>query len=150
MWDLIEDDWISSAKDMCSVVVVFSLWPASYFKGLAVGLGIGALAEVAKKSLRPEERNGKLFLHSHPFSFFVSFPFSFFFSPEATDCLRSYLKDCILMKVGRLVSSFLFNIILLRFLSSYWSKPQPQCVDKDGDIFGRILLLALFTEFIFS
>lgn len=29
------------------------------FGGLAVGLGIGALAEVAKKSLRPEERNGK-------------------------------------------------------------------------------------------
>lgn len=27
--------------------------------GLAVGLGIGALAEVAKKSLRPEEKNGK-------------------------------------------------------------------------------------------
>uniref|UniRef100_A0A6J0UWB3 Atypical kinase COQ8A, mitochondrial n=1 Tax=Pogona vitticeps TaxID=103695 RepID=A0A6J0UWB3_9SAUR len=29
------------------------------FGGLAVGLGIGALAEVAKKSLRPEERSGK-------------------------------------------------------------------------------------------
>ncbi|XP_054835348.1 atypical kinase COQ8A, mitochondrial [Eublepharis macularius] len=29
------------------------------FGGLAVGLGIGALAEVAKKSLRSEERNGK-------------------------------------------------------------------------------------------
>jgi len=27
--------------------------------GLAVGLGIGALAEVAKKSLRSEEKNGK-------------------------------------------------------------------------------------------
>ncbi|XP_074845970.1 atypical kinase COQ8A, mitochondrial [Carettochelys insculpta] len=29
------------------------------FGGLAVGLGIGALAEVAKKSFRPEDRNGK-------------------------------------------------------------------------------------------
>lgn len=27
--------------------------------GLAVGLGIGALAEVAKKSLRSEDKNGK-------------------------------------------------------------------------------------------
>ncbi|KAG8123345.1 putative Chaperone activity of bc1 complex-like protein, partial [Naja naja] len=30
---------------------------SSFILGLAVGLGIGALAEVAKKSLRPEERN---------------------------------------------------------------------------------------------
>ncbi|XP_070590434.1 atypical kinase COQ8A, mitochondrial [Erythrolamprus reginae] len=38
------------------------------FGGLAVGLGIGALAEVAKKSLRPEERNGKkAVLDSSPF-----------------------------------------------------------------------------------
>ncbi|NXL53470.1 COQ8A kinase, partial [Podilymbus podiceps] len=38
------------------------------FKGLAVGLGIGALAEVAKKSLRPEERNGKkAVMDSSPF-----------------------------------------------------------------------------------
>uniref|UniRef100_A0A0K8S1R8 Atypical kinase COQ8A, mitochondrial n=1 Tax=Crotalus horridus TaxID=35024 RepID=A0A0K8S1R8_CROHD len=38
------------------------------FGGLAVGLGIGALAEVAKKSLRSEERNGKkAVLDSSPF-----------------------------------------------------------------------------------
>ncbi|KFP00461.1 hypothetical protein N300_06285, partial [Calypte anna] len=38
------------------------------FGGLAVGLGIGALAEVAKKSLRPEERNGKkAVMDSSPF-----------------------------------------------------------------------------------
>uniref|UniRef100_A0A8C8R511 Atypical kinase COQ8A, mitochondrial n=1 Tax=Pelusios castaneus TaxID=367368 RepID=A0A8C8R511_9SAUR len=38
------------------------------FGGLAVGLGIGALAEVAKKSLRPEERNGKkAIMDSSPF-----------------------------------------------------------------------------------
>ncbi|NXD23464.1 COQ8A kinase, partial [Spelaeornis formosus] len=38
------------------------------FGGLAVGLGIGALAEVAKKSLRPEERSGKkAVLDSSPF-----------------------------------------------------------------------------------
>uniref|UniRef100_A0A8C9G9J3 Atypical kinase COQ8A, mitochondrial n=1 Tax=Pavo cristatus TaxID=9049 RepID=A0A8C9G9J3_PAVCR len=38
------------------------------FVGLAVGLGIGALAEVAKKSLRPEERNGKkAVMDSSPF-----------------------------------------------------------------------------------
>uniref|UniRef100_A0A8D0GL27 Atypical kinase COQ8A, mitochondrial n=1 Tax=Sphenodon punctatus TaxID=8508 RepID=A0A8D0GL27_SPHPU len=38
------------------------------FGGLAVGLGIGALAEVAKKSLRSDERNGKKsVLDSSPF-----------------------------------------------------------------------------------
>ncbi|XP_067420942.1 atypical kinase COQ8A, mitochondrial [Emydura macquarii macquarii] len=38
------------------------------FGGLAVGLGIGALAEVAKKSLRSEERNGKkAVMDSSPF-----------------------------------------------------------------------------------
>ncbi|MBN3314403.1 COQ8A kinase, partial [Atractosteus spatula] len=39
------------------------------FGGLAVGLGIGALAEVAKKSLRSEDRNGdkKAVLDSSPF-----------------------------------------------------------------------------------
>uniref|UniRef100_A0A8C5S4K8 Atypical kinase COQ8A, mitochondrial n=1 Tax=Laticauda laticaudata TaxID=8630 RepID=A0A8C5S4K8_LATLA len=38
------------------------------FGGLAVGLGIGALAEVAKKSLRSEERSGKkAVLDSSPF-----------------------------------------------------------------------------------
>ncbi|KAG5857239.1 atypical kinase COQ8A, mitochondrial-like [Anguilla rostrata] len=39
------------------------------FGGLAVGLGIGALAEVVKKSLRSEERNGgkKAILDSSPF-----------------------------------------------------------------------------------
>uniref|UniRef100_A0A8B9SCN7 Atypical kinase COQ8A, mitochondrial n=1 Tax=Apteryx owenii TaxID=8824 RepID=A0A8B9SCN7_APTOW len=38
------------------------------FGGLAVGLGIGALAEVAKKSLRPDERNGKkAVMDSSPF-----------------------------------------------------------------------------------
>uniref|UniRef100_A0A8V0Z4A1 Atypical kinase COQ8A, mitochondrial n=1 Tax=Gallus gallus TaxID=9031 RepID=A0A8V0Z4A1_CHICK len=38
------------------------------FGGLAVGLGIGALAEVAKKSLRPEERSGKkAVMDSSPF-----------------------------------------------------------------------------------
>ncbi|XP_043915530.1 atypical kinase COQ8A, mitochondrial [Protopterus annectens] len=37
------------------------------FGGLAVGLGIGALAEVAKKSLKQEERNGKAILDSSPF-----------------------------------------------------------------------------------
>ncbi|MBN3309144.1 COQ8A kinase, partial [Amia calva] len=39
------------------------------FGGLAVGLGIGALAEVAKKSLRPEEKHGdkKAVLDSSPF-----------------------------------------------------------------------------------
>ncbi|XP_041108677.1 atypical kinase COQ8A, mitochondrial [Polyodon spathula] len=39
------------------------------FGGLAVGLGIGALAEVAKKTLRPEERSGhkKAVLDSSPF-----------------------------------------------------------------------------------
>ncbi|XP_025024519.1 atypical kinase COQ8A, mitochondrial isoform X2 [Python bivittatus] len=38
------------------------------FGGLAVGLGIGALAEVAKKSLRSEDRNGKkAILDSSPF-----------------------------------------------------------------------------------
>lgn len=45
----------------------------SYFKGLAVGLGIGALAEVAKKSLRPEERSG----NGKPFQC----PCIFFFPP---------------------------------------------------------------------
>ncbi|KAM4679791.1 atypical kinase COQ8A, mitochondrial isoform 3-T3 [Amazona ochrocephala] len=35
------------------------------FGGLAVGLGIGALAEVAKKSLRPEERNDDAFINPH-------------------------------------------------------------------------------------
>lgn len=58
----------------------FSFWLecfSSYFEGLAVGLGIGALAEVAKKSLRPEERSGK------PFQF-LCFLFSLFFilSPD--------------------------------------------------------------------
>uniref|UniRef100_A0A7M4E6B7 Atypical kinase COQ8A, mitochondrial n=1 Tax=Crocodylus porosus TaxID=8502 RepID=A0A7M4E6B7_CROPO len=38
------------------------------FGGLAVGLGIGALAEVAKKSLRSEDRNGKkAVMDSSPF-----------------------------------------------------------------------------------
>lgn len=31
-----------------------------FVSGLAVGLGIGALAEVAKKSLRSDEKNGKI------------------------------------------------------------------------------------------
>nr|XP_026650262.1 atypical kinase COQ8A, mitochondrial isoform X2 [Zonotrichia albicollis] len=35
------------------------------FGGLAVGLGIGALAEVAKKSLRPEERSDDAFINPH-------------------------------------------------------------------------------------
>lgn len=30
------------------------------FAGLAVGLGFGALAEVAKKSLRPDDPSGEL------------------------------------------------------------------------------------------
>lgn len=43
--------------------IIFYLFPppSLFTKGLAVGLGIGALAEVAKKSLRPEERNGEYF-----------------------------------------------------------------------------------------
>lgn len=31
-----------------------------FVSGLAVGLGIGALAEVAKKSLRSDDKNGKI------------------------------------------------------------------------------------------
>ncbi|XP_060770176.1 atypical kinase COQ8A, mitochondrial [Neoarius graeffei] len=50
-------------------VPVTRLGRLANFGGLAVGLGIGALAEVAKKSLRPEEKNGnkKAVLHSSPF-----------------------------------------------------------------------------------
>ncbi|KAJ8355807.1 hypothetical protein SKAU_G00186010 [Synaphobranchus kaupii] len=50
-------------------VPVTRLGRLANFGGLAVGLGIGALAEVAKKSLRPEERNGekKSVLESSPF-----------------------------------------------------------------------------------
>ncbi|KAJ8270667.1 hypothetical protein GJAV_G00117810 [Gymnothorax javanicus] len=50
-------------------VPVTRLGRLANFGGLAVGLGIGALAEVAKKSLRPEERNGerKAVLDSSPF-----------------------------------------------------------------------------------
>ncbi|XP_028809076.1 atypical kinase COQ8A, mitochondrial isoform X1 [Denticeps clupeoides] len=40
-------------------VPVTRLGRLANFGGLAVGLGIGALAEVAKKSLRPEDKNGK-------------------------------------------------------------------------------------------
>lgn len=39
--------------------IIFSPFSFFSFKGLAVGLGIGALAEVAKKSLRPEEPSGE-------------------------------------------------------------------------------------------
>uniref|UniRef100_A0A8C9VIE6 Atypical kinase COQ8A, mitochondrial n=1 Tax=Scleropages formosus TaxID=113540 RepID=A0A8C9VIE6_SCLFO len=50
-------------------VPVTRLGRLANFGGLAVGLGIGALAEVAKKSLRSEERNGdkKSVLDSSPF-----------------------------------------------------------------------------------
>ncbi|XP_035278648.1 atypical kinase COQ8A, mitochondrial [Anguilla anguilla] len=50
-------------------VPVTRLGRLANFGGLAVGLGIGALAEVAKKSLRFEERNGekKSILDSSPF-----------------------------------------------------------------------------------
>ncbi|KAF4092266.1 hypothetical protein AMELA_G00018990 [Ameiurus melas] len=50
-------------------VPVTRLGRLANFGGLAVGLGIGALAEVAKKSLRPEEKNGdkKSVLDSSPF-----------------------------------------------------------------------------------
>ncbi|KAK2883987.1 hypothetical protein Q8A67_017624 [Cirrhinus molitorella] len=50
-------------------VPVTRLGRLANFGGLAVGLGIGALAEVAKKSLRPEEKNGdkKAVLDSSPF-----------------------------------------------------------------------------------
>ncbi|KAL4649190.1 atypical kinase ADCK3, mitochondrial [Arapaima gigas] len=50
-------------------VPVTRLGRLANFGGLAVGLGIGALAEVAKKSLRSEERNGdkKAVLDSSPF-----------------------------------------------------------------------------------
>ncbi|KAG7460934.1 hypothetical protein MATL_G00204160 [Megalops atlanticus] len=50
-------------------VPVTRLGRLANFGGLAVGLGIGALAEVAKKSLRAEERNGekKAVLDSSPF-----------------------------------------------------------------------------------
>ncbi|XP_073194782.1 atypical kinase COQ8A, mitochondrial isoform X3 [Lepidochelys kempii] len=49
-------------------VPVTRLGRLANFGGLAFGLGIGALAEVAKKSLRPEERNGKkAVLDSSPF-----------------------------------------------------------------------------------
>ncbi|XP_061099525.1 atypical kinase COQ8A, mitochondrial [Conger conger] len=50
-------------------VPVTRLGRLANFGGLAVGLGIGALAEVAKKSLRSEERNGekKSLLESSPF-----------------------------------------------------------------------------------
>uniref|UniRef100_A0A8B9H1C9 Atypical kinase COQ8A, mitochondrial n=1 Tax=Astyanax mexicanus TaxID=7994 RepID=A0A8B9H1C9_ASTMX len=37
------------------------------FGGLAVGLGFGAIAEVAKKSFRSEEKKGKAILDSNPF-----------------------------------------------------------------------------------
>uniref|UniRef100_A0AAR2LZA8 Atypical kinase COQ8A, mitochondrial n=1 Tax=Pygocentrus nattereri TaxID=42514 RepID=A0AAR2LZA8_PYGNA len=46
-------------------VPVTRLGRLANFGGLAVGLGIGALAEVAKKSLRPEEKNAVL--DSSPF-----------------------------------------------------------------------------------
>uniref|UniRef100_A0AAY4B5J6 Atypical kinase COQ8A, mitochondrial n=1 Tax=Denticeps clupeoides TaxID=299321 RepID=A0AAY4B5J6_9TELE len=50
-------------------VPVTRLGRLANFGGLAVGLGIGALAEVAKKSLRPEDKNGekKSVLDSSPF-----------------------------------------------------------------------------------
>ncbi|XP_026146544.1 atypical kinase COQ8A, mitochondrial [Carassius auratus] len=50
-------------------VPVTRLGRLANFGGLAVGLGIGALAEVAKKSLRSEEKNGdkKAVLDSSPF-----------------------------------------------------------------------------------
>ncbi|XP_034620608.1 atypical kinase COQ8A, mitochondrial isoform X2 [Trachemys scripta elegans] len=49
-------------------VPVTRLGRLANFGGLAVGLGIGALAEVAKKSLRHEERNGKkAVMDSSPF-----------------------------------------------------------------------------------
>ncbi|KAF7694315.1 hypothetical protein HF521_008068 [Silurus meridionalis] len=50
-------------------VPVTRLGRLANFGGLAVGLGIGALAEVAKKSLRTEEKNGdkKAVLDSSPF-----------------------------------------------------------------------------------
>ncbi|KAI4893400.1 hypothetical protein NFI96_033621 [Prochilodus magdalenae] len=50
-------------------VPVTRLGRLANFGGLAVGLGIGALAEVAKKSLRPEDKNGdkKAVLDSSPF-----------------------------------------------------------------------------------
>ncbi|XP_036406295.1 atypical kinase COQ8A, mitochondrial [Megalops cyprinoides] len=50
-------------------VPVTRLGRLANFGGLAVGLGIGALAEVAKKSLRAEDRNGekKAVLDSSPF-----------------------------------------------------------------------------------
>uniref|UniRef100_A0A4W4HEE3 Atypical kinase COQ8A, mitochondrial n=1 Tax=Electrophorus electricus TaxID=8005 RepID=A0A4W4HEE3_ELEEL len=47
-------------------VPVTRLGRLANFGGLAVGLGIGALAEVAKKSLRSEEKNGAI-LGSSPF-----------------------------------------------------------------------------------
>lgn len=71
---------ITKNTSVCGLEVFFFIltWVfSSYFEGLAVGLGIGALAEVAKKSLRPEERSGK------PFQF-LCFLFSLFFilSPD--------------------------------------------------------------------
>ncbi|XP_050804497.1 atypical kinase COQ8A, mitochondrial isoform X2 [Gopherus flavomarginatus] len=46
-------------------VPVTRLGRLANFGGLAVGLGIGALAEVAKKSLRHEERNDNAFINPH-------------------------------------------------------------------------------------
>jgi len=51
------------------------------------------LAEVAKKSLRPEERNGKPFLHPHFFGLYSSL---------VTIYLHAHLQDFILLKAGTL------------------------------------------------
>lgn len=47
---------------LCQSIYAFSLVYAFFVcaSGLAVGLGIGAIAEVAKKSLRSEDKSGEL------------------------------------------------------------------------------------------